>query len=402
MRATPAVEPNPVPIIGQSRLIRAAFAGRDPKSLAALRPQAPDGRADRAGLLLDLSTAHFLRRETQAALGCLSEALSVHRHFTVAGERGATRLRVLAIVTAGDLMANTPLEFLLDDDAFSLDYLYVLPGEALPEHLPDHDVAILCVGYARENEGLLHALGAAVAGWRTPLLNRPEAVLRTSRHGLAAALATAESVLVPRLARVAREALAAWAAGGGAAPEGQSYPVLVRPVDSHAGNDLCKVDAPRDITAYLDAVAETEFYVTEYHDYSGADGMFRKYRIALVDGRPFLCHMASRDHWMIHYLNADMHARPERRAAEAAAMASFEADFARRHAGAFAEIHRLVGLDYLVIDCAEARDGRLLVFEADTAMIVHDMDDPAVYPYKAAPMRKVFDAFQAALRARLS
>jgi len=65
---------------------------------------------------------------------------------------------------------------------------------------------------------------------------------------------------------------------------------------------------------------------------------------------------------------------------------------------AFAALHARLGLDYMGIDCAELPDGRLLLFEADTAMIVHAMDPPDLFAYKAAPMRKLFAAFEAMLR----
>ena len=60
-----------------------------------------------------------------------------------------------------------------------------------------------------------------------------------------------------------------------------------------------------------------------------------------------------------------------------------------------------LNLDYLVLDCAESPDGRLLVFEADTGMVVQDMDSEDIYPYKAPQMRKVFSAFQQALATRI-
>ncbi len=78
-------------------------------------------------------------------------------------------------------------------------------------------------------------------------------------------------------------------------------------------------------------------------------------------------------------------------------MAGFDEGFARRHAAAFAQLQAAIGLDYLVIDCAETPDGRLLLFEADVAMIVHAMDPPDLFPYKGPQMRKVFAAFQAML-----
>jgi hypothetical protein len=89
-----------------------------------------------------------------------------------------------------------------------------------------------------------------------------------------------------------------------------------------------------------------------------------------------------------------------KRAAEAAAMADFDMGFAVRHRGAFASIYTTIGLDYFSIDCAEAPDGRLLVFEADVAAIIHSMDDPVVYPYKQAAMQRCYEGFAAMVRRR--
>ena len=78
-------------------------------------------------------------------------------------------------------------------------------------------------------------------------------------------------------------------------------------------------------------------------------------------------------------------------------MASFDAGFATRHAQAFEALAKAVGLDYFGLDCAELPDGRLLVFELDVAMIVHDMDSETLFPYKKPAMHKLFAAFVAAL-----
>ena len=134
--------------------------------------------------------------------------------------------------------------------------------------------------------------------------------------------------------------------------------------------------------------------VSRFVDYSNADGMFRKYRIVLIDGRPFICHYAISQHWMIHYLNAGMTESAEKRAEEAACMAGFDEGFAKRQRAALQEIDRRMGLPYLGIDCAEMPNGDLLVFEADNAMVVHAMDPVDMFPYKVPAMRKVFHAFR--------
>jgi hypothetical protein len=54
------------------------------------------------------------------------------------------------------------------------------------------------------------------------------------------------------------------------------------------------------------------------------------------------------------------------------------------------------------VDCAETRDGALLVFEADNTAVVHNMDPPDLFPYKPPQMQKIFAAFVAMLERRVA
>lgn len=388
---------NPNPMIGPARLIRAAFEGSDMAALAAEILARSDDAVVDAGTAMDMATILLLKHRFDQGLALQAEVLQGQRLFSLRSNPDQARVRVLILVTAGDLMANTPLDFLLNDDDFGLSYLYLCPGDAVPRDLPEHDVIITGIAHSAVAEPLLEALAAAADRWTCPIVNHPRHVLKTSRHGIADALRGAEGVLAPDVVRVSRSALSAAASR---LPEGLTYPVLVRPLDTHAGNDLQKVDRTEDLKRYLDHATGEAFYVTQFCDYRGSDGLFRKLRVVLIDGVPFLCHLAVRDHWMIHYLNAGMLEDAGKRQAEAAAMDTFDAEFAQRHRAAFAEIHRRIGLDYLVVDCAESADGRLLIFEADTGMVVHDMDPVDLFPYKVPQMRRVFSAFQEAVRRR--
>ena len=55
---------------------------------------------------------------------------------------------------------------------------------------------------------------------------------------------------------------------------------------------------------------------------------------------------------------------------------------------------------FFSIDCAELPDGRLLVFEADIAAIIHMMEAPDLFAYKHAHMPRVFDSIGSMLRRR--
>jgi hypothetical protein len=74
-------------------------------------------------------------------------------------------------------------------------------------------------------------------------------------------------------------------------------------------------------------------------------------------------------------------------------MANFD-QFIAHHQGALNAIYQRTKLDYLGIDCAETKDGKLLVFEIDHVMVVHDMDPKDLFPYKHATMLKAKQAFR--------
>ncbi|MDN9006679.1 hypothetical protein Q0P47_13975, partial [Staphylococcus aureus] len=79
-----------------------------------------------------------------------------------------------------------------------------------------------------------------------------------------------------------RAQLAALAAGElplDAVLPGDAFPLIVRPLGSHAGHDLEKMAQASDLHAYLQAVDAQRFYIARFVDYSSEDGQFRKYRI---------------------------------------------------------------------------------------------------------------------------
>jgi hypothetical protein len=398
----PATEPAPAVPMGLARLAKLAFDGTDLnplwQDLLARAIAAPDN----AATLMDLSILANLMGRRHERLVLQAHALEVQRLYRQpAKSDGPAGLRVLALMTPGDFMANVPLEFLLENSTVTLDILYLIPGTPLPDRLPAHDVAFAAVTELDQNREAFRQLAVVTSSWARPLLNRPERVARLSRDGAWRLLKSAPGVVFPINARIDRLTLEE--VGGGAIAieqllDGASFPVVVRPIDSNAGNGLAKLDEPSAIGRYLADRPEAGFYLAPFVDYRGSDGLYRKYRVVLIDGRPYACHMAISEHWMIHYLNAGMTESAAKRAEEARFMAEFDDDFAVRHQTALTAIAERIGLDYVGLDCGETRDGRLLVFEVGTNMIVHAMDPPTLFPYKRPQMEKVFAAFVAMLR----
>jgi hypothetical protein len=356
---------------------------------------------DSAGALYDRAIASQLAFRRAEGLNLQDSALEVNQIYRI-GNAPEGALRLLALVSPGDLMTNTPLDFLTNYLNVRLDLLYLLPDRPLPSVIPDHDVAFFASGEADPPE--VERLRRLFAQWPRPALNNPHALSTLVRDTLAGSLAGFPGLCSPHAVPVDRLALDAHIQYGapiaGFTAPHEPYPCLIRPLTSHAGAGLARLQNPADLKEYLGLCFDQRFFLTKFEDYSGPDGLYRKSRVAFIDREPFLCHLAISSHWMVHYLNAGMTESPEKRAEEARAMAGFDAGFARRHAAAFEALHERIDLDYYSIDCAETQDGRLLVFEADAAAIVHLMDPPDMFPYKQPQMRKVFAAFEAMLRRR--
>jgi glutathione synthase/RimK-type ligase-like ATP-grasp enzyme len=389
--------------IGVARLSKMMFDGEDLTPLWRELVGKYIYQRNDAAALMDLATVEQLFGNLEDGLARQAEALELCRLYRSPASGAAPRLRLLAFAAPGDIGVNTPLEFLLEGSDVALSTLYIVPGLPPPATIPEHDLAFVAVGESDDNLPILAEIERLAERWPKPVLNRPDHIRRLARERLFAVLDGAPGVVMPMTLRVDRTSLERVAAGVAALadplPDG-AFPVILRPVGSHAGRGLMKLDGAEAVAAYLAAQKEAEFYLSRFVDYASADGLFRKYRIVFIEGSPYACHMAIADQWMIYYLNAGMKASAAKRAEEERFMVEFETGFARRHGAALGAISSRVGLDYFGIDCAETADGRLLLFEADIAMIVHAMDSPAIFPYKPPQMQKVFDAFRAMLRRR--
>ena len=393
------------PFHGFASLFRMALSGTDMMPLRAELIERATLDPGDANALWDLSMLLQLTGNHDLALQVQSQALHEGRRYHVPASVEPARVRLLAIMGPGDLMANTPIECLLEGTDVALDIVYVTRECALPDTLPDHDVLMVCVGENDDNRPLLDRLAFDLREWPKPVVNLAEYILGVSRDGVCARLQGAPGIARPVTARVPRATLAEIADGRRELTTvlpNATFPIIARPAGSHAGTGLVKIDALSEIAAYLEVQPDAEFCLTPFVDYRQPDGLFRKYRIALIDGRPFLGHLAISEHWMIHYLNAGMAESAEKRAEEARVMATFDDDFARRHQAAFAAIAERIGLDYLGIDCGETPDGQLLIFEADNSMVIHDMDPVDLYPYKHPQMQKLFAGFRDMLFARMT
>ncbi len=396
-------DPRVQPRLGVAALTRVAFQGRDLAPVASKISSTLVGSEADAAALMDLSVIEQLCGHLSAGLDHQSAALAKCRLFeTVTNINHDLDLLILAAPI--HMGGNTPIDFLLANSKIRQTTLYMAQDAALPSPLPAHDVTFIAApGDADATRQYLEKIKSSIADWPTLVLNNPDQIAGLDREQLFKNFTGQGSIAIPATIRCDRQTLTSTASGHSTSIDEldrANWPLVIRPVGSHAGLNLEKLSGPADLQNYLSACKDSDFFVSEFIDYRSADGQFRKYRIVFVDGHPFPCHMAIADKWKIWYLNADMQQSPAKRAEEEEFMANFSNGFALRNKTALSVIPQEIDLDYFGIDCAELPDGRMVVFEADNALIVHDMDPPQLFPYKLEHMQDIFSAFQQLIYAK--
>ncbi len=323
--------------------------------------------------------------ERDAALDHQLEALSRQRLFSAIAPK--ERRSVLFLFAPGDWQANIPVDFLFDRETTTVHKLYLLDAERLQhETLPRYDVAWNAIAESMEAIPYLALAELLLGGQRKPRLNEPGRVITTSRVFLPHALEETGALATP-VAELGSDAVKS----GNVSFE---FPIIIRPVGSHAGHGLEKIDARELLANYVERNAAERYFISPFADYRSADGFFRKYRIVFVDGEPYPVHLAISPNWMIHYYNAPMAENRWMRDEEARFLSDLRNVFDGERLKTLEAIADAVGLEYFGIDCAVTQDGRVLVFEADPAMLVHTSDPVDLYPYKREFVPRIYRAIE--------
>ncbi len=325
--------------------------------------------------------------EPDQALAHLRAAIAEDPLFRDARPHPAPSQRsVLMLAVPGDFQCNLPLDRLFDERT-ALHTLWIAdadavlrdPAGAVPRHLPPVDCVFIAVAEDARHRPALLAADALAAALGKPTINRGARIAVLSRSGTAKLLRDAADMVVPSHHQVAH---------GAALPIG--FPAIIRPLGSHAGRGLARVVDAAELAGYYAAHRGVPmFTAAPFHDYRSADGRWRKYRVIFVDGVPYPLHLAIHDDWAVWYYNARMHrcaARQEEECRFLGDMRSFLPEPATRALG---RLPGLVGLDYFGLDCAVLRDGRLLVFEVETGMIVHDRGGGRAFGAGQGPCRRL-------------
>ncbi len=390
--------------LGLAPFLRRSIAGMDLQAYGLELLEQAMATPNDANHLMNLAIATQCMGRREAGMALQRQALALQQTYYLPSTTGPAPVRILVLMAEGDLSANTPLDCLLESSDLDLIFHYVDSSTLSElatqgkEHLqfPEHDVLMVGIGVSSETVALLHQLTQTLMHWPKPVINTPTQILRTDRAAASAVLRDVPGLRIPPTLRFPRLQLGEVANGQRSLVDlvaAFDFPVIVRPINSQAGINLELVTSVEALASYLQRIDDAEFFIAPFVDYRHADGYFRKIRVALVNGAPFVCHMAVSSDWMVHYINAGMYEEAWKRAEESAFMIAFD-EFAKRHAIALQAIYERTGLDYVCIDCAELPDGQLLIFEVDHSMVIHAMDLESQFPFKKVHMKKVHHALR--------
>lgn len=261
-----------------------------------------------------------------------------------------------------------------------------------------------------DDSGMRALLAAAPA--KTPIVNRPDAVAECDRAANAAAYADAKGFVFPTTLFLPKaESEGAFASADRAALgearraavlDAMRPPLILRPTSSHKGGGARVVASEAALGPALAALPDADLYAIAYHDCGAADGVFRRYRVSVIDGelRPQNMHVASQ--WNVHGHERDIYDWSglglDRE--EIAFVEAPEQLLGRRPEEVFAPILARTRLDVYGVDFGIRRsDGAVVVFEVNAAMLFTSEEITRRYPHlKPVRARLVADVEALLLR----
>jgi hypothetical protein len=304
---------------------------------------------------------------------------------------------VLLLVSAAG--GNIPASALLDDRYFKTTVL-VTEYDDPKMPLPLHDFVFNSIGDADLCRDGLESACAVLKRTARPVINHPRAVLQTGRAANAERLCGLSHVVTPRMAKLPLRLLRGEDAGVTISEKGFGFPLLLRAPGFHTGRHFIRAETPQSLAAAVAEMPGDDAWLIEELDARDGDGLFRKYRVMIVDRKIYPLHLAISSDWKVHYFTAHMANSPQNRAKDAAFLDDMASTIGPRGMAALDRVRTALALDYGGIDFAVNRGGEILLFEANATMVVYPpLDDPK-WAYRRPAVEAVLSAVRAMLMER--
>jgi glutathione synthase/RimK-type ligase-like ATP-grasp enzyme len=237
----------------------------------------------------------------------------------------------------------------------------------------------------------LDAVGKLLRGYRGRVINRPEAVMRSTREQVAKRLAGITGLRVPKVVRLRNPRPGAAATAAGRA--GMEFPLIVRLAGTHTGKIVGLVDGPEALDAACSG--RGEFIIIEFVDFRSKDGLYRKHRLWSFGDRSIFRHLVISDQWNVHVKDRTrfMIDRPELIDEELHLLERAEGAFPETVHEVFHDVRQRLGLDFFGMDFALDSRGDVVLFEANATMSFFPLEPHPRFSYLGKILEPAQKAF---------
>lgn len=231
--------------------------------------------------------------------------------------------------------------------------------------IEDYDILFNQISDPDTHKKVLNKLASLInrSKKRIVCINHPKSIFETSRDNIYDKLHDIEKLIVPKTVKTTPKS-----------PDdirtsiktsGLQYPVLFRKAGDHGGVStiLLNSEDEVEIRTYPFALDGREYYLTRFHDY-GREGIFTKYRLAVIDGEVFIRHVICSNEWMVHAKSKNI----KFASMEKILLNSFEEELKPKIKENIKEIYKRLSLDYFGIDCSINDKGEMCIFEINANM----------------------------------
>ena len=227
------------------------------------------------------------------------------------------------------------------------------------------------------NPKVLRAIEQLLKRHRGRVVNRPAAVMQTTRERIARRAATIPGLIAPVTIRLPAAATARRRVVADFA-----FPAILREAGTHGGVTARLVAAAGELETALGNTPGPHL-LTTFVDSRRADGLVRKLRVFFIGGVPIVRHLLASDHWNVHAADRARvlaHAPALREQEETLVTAGFDA-LPLPAQGGLTALAAATGLDFIGVDFGLAEDGRAILFEANATMNFLPMSDDPRFGY---------------------
>jgi len=215
------------------------------------------------------------------------------------------------------------------------------------------------------NKQTLQNVLEIVASLNVPVMNEPQKVLETHRDEIYENLKDSGFLIMPKTMKIQAKYLQDVIKL--IEDKSINLPFIFREAGAHGGKSsllVHTIDEIHELEQF--AFDGRDYYMTEFIDFVSEDGLYRKYRVAMIDGKPYARHMIAASNWAIHVESRD-ELMPS-----SAILREEEKQFLEEGNEAFpemyAEIYEKIGLDFFGMDFAVGKDGVPIIFEVNACM----------------------------------